>query len=372
MGTNILLMGSPDAGKTALANIMFDHNPDDTRQSLIRYQNDILKYCAIEIKGEEDFFRQKEILEQVSEDIEDIFKTENSETAIEVIWYCFDSAGKEFSEENVRQLLTVSRIFLDVPVMVILTKSYCPIEERAQNEDLVEEVLEKYDTGKKIRLCDVISVNSVPFKTTNDEIITVFGIDDLINKMNEILPEAKRAGKSNLILGKQRLRKKQANVTAETCAKWAVAMGTGSFGLSDSQIPSDIWKEIIKAIAQIYGVEASVMTEVLMKAVAAFIVSKTVLSIIEEIPRLNIRGFILEGLVTGVFTTALGMTAICTCEKIVAEELKSNDLEGIKEFAAEKFLAAVTEISLKWKEGLRTKGGRRPDAEKMIADYFKD
>jgi uncharacterized protein (DUF697 family)/GTP-binding protein EngB required for normal cell division len=341
---NILMIGNSGAGKSTLVNAVFNsgnvatvgHFGGGMTQKLKIYYNEELNYSVIDTKGLElGFLAQQGTLNQVRGYIKDVIQEGDADAAIDVVWYCVDSQGKRFFKENVKQIEAVYKYFPNVPVIIVLTKAYCSESEREKNEQKAKETLEKYDKKGKIKLCDILSVNSAPFITANNDTIGPFGIKELINETNEILPEAKKTSEDNMNRGKKKLRRKQANLTVTTCTSAAVVVGFAPIPVADAPILTAIQTGMTRAITNIYEIESNTILTGICDATIVSGTSKTALSALKAIPGLNVAVAMLNGIVAGIVTIAIGEAAIILCEKFDAGELSDSDKESISKIMSE-------------------------------------
>ena len=376
--TNILLLGSSGAGKSTLINSVFDMDVATTgnfgggkTQTLKIYSNDILNYSVIDTKGLElGYLAQVDTLRQVSKYIKDVIEEGDADAAIDVIWYCVDAQGKRFFKQNVNQILSVYRRFPNVPVIIVLTKSYCNLATRLENENAVKEVIKKYDQNRKIKLKGIISVNSAPFQSANDDTVAIYGIEELITNTNQILPEAKRTSEANMQLGKKKLRTKQANITVATCTAGAVAVGAAPIPIADAPILVVLQTGMIKAITKLYDVDSSLIVPIITEASFVSTTAKMTLSGLKAIPGINIAGAVLNAFVAGTFTAAVGETTVVICEQIVAGTIDLNDVEKLKGLVTEKIEVMLPKIQSKLTELDISKIDIKQVSE-IVSSFFK-
>jgi uncharacterized protein (DUF697 family)/GTP-binding protein EngB required for normal cell division len=348
---NILMMGNSGAGKSTLVNVMSDDADKEKNKALVGHfggrntkrlsvhYNEEKKYALIDTKGLDlGFLSQQETINQVRKYIKKSIKSGDADAAIDVIWYCVDSQGERFYKQNVEQILSVYKYFRKVPVFIVLTKAYCSETARKQNENGIRNDLEKYDKKGKINLQGIISVNSTTFFTADDNAIDPFGIEELEIKTNDILPDAKKISEENLLRGKKNLKRRQANMTVTTCTTAAVSVGVLPLVIPDTMVLTPLQTVMIRAICKIYEINSKTSETIATAVFDATMVSKiskTVLSALKAIPVVNVIGGLLNGIVAGVITIAVGEATIVLCKKIDAGELSEIDVEGMKKLVME-------------------------------------
>jgi hypothetical protein len=90
-----------------------------------------------------------------------------------------------------------------------------------------------------------------------------------------------------------------------------------------------------RAITNIYEIESNTILTGICDATIVSGTSKTALSALKAIPGLNVAAAMLNGIVAGVVTMAIGEAAIILCEKVDAGELSDSDKESISKIMSE-------------------------------------
>lgn len=379
---NILIIGSSGVGKSTLINTIFDKPHTEVgefgggkTQTAKAYENTELNYRAIDTKGLElGFFQQRDAIKQVKNYIKTAIKEGEKDASIDVIWYCVDASGKRFFKENVSQILNVYKSFPNAPVIIVLTKSYCSEIEREQNEKLIRNAIKEYDKKEKINLWDVVSVNSAPLLTANNDIVEIFGIGKLIDSTNAVLPEAKKLGEANMFNGRMQLKAKQANLMTMAYATGASVVGAVPVPIADSLILVPMQTLMIKSIAKKYGVGADMIVTAIFDGTVVTSTARLVLSALKAIPGINIAAAALNAVVAGVFTAAIGEATIFACDKIARNEIKDGDNDKIKEVVENKVPAVMKKVLPQLEETMKNINSEKLDKEaikKIIESLFK-
>ena len=336
--STILLIGSSGAGKTTLVNTVFDTrmassntfsggNTPDIRVS----ENAALNYRVIDTMGLElGFTRQLKSLRQVKKYMENLIKTEDRNSSIDVIWYCVDSNAYRLFKENVDQVASVYKHFPNAPVFIVLTKAFGSEYQNAENERTVEETFRKYDPKGRIKIAGVVSVNSQPFMTANNDMIGISGIDRLITMTNEVIPEARRNGRENIRKGIEDSHMKQANVTVAIASCAGATIGAVPIPFPDATVLTPLQTAMVKSVTKIYHVESDVLVTAIIDASVVTFAARTVLNALKAVPGINAAAAVLNAIVAGFFTFITGEAAIFVCSRIERGDIKPDDLESIK------------------------------------------
>ena len=127
---------------------------------------------------------------------------------------------------------------------------------------------------------------------------------------------------------------------------------------------------MVKAIATIYDVDASILATAIIQASIVSNTAKLALSAIKAIPGINVGAAILNAVVAGVFTVAIGETTIYVCQKINAGEI---DVSQIEEVASEKIPAIFDSMMPYLKKCIdKINKDDKSSIKKLFSDFFKN
>ena len=160
MKKNVLIVGVSGAGKSTLVNAIAGQTVakvtkgDAVTQEITTYKNDSLDFNIVDTRGFEfNVWNQNKIMKSLSKLIKKGLGTEDDEKeeseVISCIWYCVEATNGRLHKENIKSLLKLTKPWKDVPVIVVLTKSYAK-PQNAENIKMVQEQFDKHWSYVKI------------------------------------------------------------------------------------------------------------------------------------------------------------------------------------------------------------------------------
>lgn len=305
---NIIVAGRTGVGKSTLINAVFGEDVAEANmgtpvtQTSTWYKSKKGTLRILDTKGIEakDF---QETLNRLQEEIEAGRRATDVNDQIHIAWLCIDepSLRVQDAEIDVVRILNQHRI----PVIVVLTKHGFEPTFREK----VREILLAQNT----RVQAIIPVSAA----SRSSAYPVMGVDTLVRKTHEILPEAAKAA----FLAAQRvsneLRASAAEKIVYTSASAAAAAAATPVPFSDAVAIIPIQLGMIVAISRVFGIDAeknSVMTLVsgIAGALGMAVVGRWAAgSLVKFIPGVgSILGGIINSTVAGGLTVSLGLTYI--------------------------------------------------------------
>lgn len=328
---NVLVIGVSGSGKSTLINSILDMDCADPSigvpgtKRLAVYENDQLPFRLIDSVGYEfGLLRQVKIKHDIAKWSNDSVKNNDGKRQIHAIWFCIDSHGKRVFNETLDYLWNVCRIWKDIPVIVVFTKAYSTTEIR-ENEDMFNEVLSKYRHLKDLNICGLIHVVAKEYVIGEGNVVAPRGLDELIEKTNYIIPDAKRLNEIAVRGIDLKLKRIMAHGLVAGSATGATVIGAVPVPVPDSTLLVPLQTAMLFGIGKTYKiVDGSLEKEVvnnIIKVGATTVVAKTLLAAIKAIPGINIAASVLNAIVAGTITFIAGEVCITVFEKVQSGEL---------------------------------------------------
>jgi uncharacterized protein (DUF697 family)/GTP-binding protein EngB required for normal cell division len=376
---NVLVMGNSGAGKSTLINAVFnfDHaavgDGDSVTEKMTIYQTEDVNFRIIDTKGlEYGILVRIQTKNSIKKWSKDSVKKNNENNYIHIIWYCVDATSKRVFDENLDSVKKVSQMWRDVPIIIVLTKSYSETET-ISNVNMVKKSIEKYKDNKQLNVVDIIPVVAQQFQINSDIVIPPVGVDKLIEKTNDIIPEAFKINEESVFEFSLRLKRANANGLVITATAGAAVVGAVPIPIADSLILMPLQSALVIGITKIYGIKKEVanlnnIAEVILSSGTVTIAAKTIISGLKAIPGINLAAALINAVVAAVITTVIGEITVTIMEKIVKGEVDPKDLDWMKKFADNEFLKKVGRYTSKLGENLEGKGPK--EIGEIITNIF--
>lgn len=335
---NVLVIGNSGVGKSTLINSIFGSERAVTglgeavTTQMEVYDNEVLPFRIIDSIGfEYGFLKQRKAIGAVVDWSKKSIKEDARDKQIDLIWYCVDATSRKMFGKNIEMLAKAVKIWKDAPVLVVLTKSYSTIEDE-DNKQMVRVAFSKF---KKINLKDVVSVVAQPYQIDEDVIVGARGITELIERTNELLPEAMQLNEVAVTDFKLKQKRMQANALTATATVAAATVGAVPIPFADAAILTPLELGVIKLISKIYNVPSNSSTgEQLIKGIVEMgtvsMAARGVISGLKAIPVLNLGTSVLNAIVAGAIMAAVGEATIYIMERIYLGEKDAADLDWAK------------------------------------------
>ena len=367
---NILVMGPSGAGKSTLINAVTGKEVariNDGRrgtEKLAAYESDELNLRLIDSRGFGDgFWDSQKTIRDMSRWMRAGLKGDRP--LIQMLWFCVDASSKHLSARTIRTVEFVKREWKDIPVIVVLTKSYFPDEDQ-ENIKMVEDAFRKatrnnwlpVGKGRPIRNKEhpaenkgmpvaIIPVLAKPLKSMP---AVPRGIEELIKATEEHLDDALKDSEEAVY--RYDLKRKRMNAHALTvlATSSAAAVGAVPLNLPDSVVLSTMETALISSIAKIYKLDKKDdrMQKVMARIIEAGAVSMTAkmaLNQLKMIPGVaNIAADVLNAVVAGAIVFGIGEASGVIMEKVYLGEIDEENLDWINKVVNGKMGSVVGKV----------------------------
>ncbi|MBQ6250991.1 GTPase [Ruminococcus sp.] len=334
---NIIVAGKTGVGKSTLINAVFRDKMAETGigRPVTDHMRKITKkgvpLCIYDTRG---FELGKEVQNDVKREIADTISrglaANDINEAVHCIWYCINTASNRIEPEEIQWLREISREneLTQVPIIVVLTQSFSEANAQEMRKTLMEENLD---------IIQVVPVLAESYEIKGLGTAPAYGLDVLIQVMEEALPEELMDTLQNVQIASLKSKKLRAQAAVATAALAAAGEGAAPLPFADCAMMIPTQLGMIASITVIFGfnVSKSIITALLSSTIGsggATVLGKTVVSnILKLIPG---AGSVLGGAISagtaGVITAALGEAYIGVMELVFKGDMSLDDLSTSK------------------------------------------
>ena len=348
---NILVIGTSGAGKSTLINTVIGEpkakvgNGKHITEEMQAYESEDLGFRLIDSRG---FEYSERNTKKAVKDMKKWVKTglQDPDSMIHMMWFCIDATSKRISKQTIRTMEKVKKAWPNVPILVVLTKSFFPAEDE-ENIAMVKLNIAKFakNTGDPIAYIPVLS------EAPKDSNIIARGIEKLVAITEENLPEAVKA--SDEVINKYVLKSKRikAQVATAGATTTAAIVGAVPIPIHDAMVLTPLEITLINGIAKIYDFDKDeeYTHNVILRIVgsgAVGVAAKTIVNMLKLLPGVgNIAADIINAIVAGAVVLAIGESASLIFEKIYLGDIDSEDLEWVDKIVDENMGDVVNRIS---------------------------
>ncbi len=365
---NILVVGTSGAGKSTLINTiigkevakvgMGKHGTEKPQM----YESDELNFRLIDSRGFEfSVINTRKAVKDMKTWVRDGLK--DPESMINMLWFCVDATSKRMTKTTIRTLEMVKKEWANVPIIIVLTKSFFP----AEDEDNIVMVKDNFakcakKTGEPIA---IIPVLATPPKDAN---IVARGIEELVKTTEDHLEEAYRVSEDAIKrydLNCKRIKAHGSTVVATTSA---AVVGAVPIDFPDATILTPLEGGLISLIAKIYEQDkkddvAEKIIKRIVEAGAVGMVAKGIINHLKLIPAVgNIAADVLNAIVAGAIVLGIGESATAIFEKVYLGDIDPKNLDWVDNIVKENMGIVVKKVS---------NAMEKTDGELKAADILK-
>ena len=330
---NVLILGTSGCGKSTLINAILEANKAPTgigeavTKEIAIYQNQVLPFRMIDTVGfEYGIFKQNRIKRDIAKFSMEGVRTSNVEKLIHMIWFCIDGTTKRIDQEVLGYIKSVTNSWKNVPVIVVFTKSYSQIEI-AENIDMAKAAIDKYNANHRrpLNVKDIIPVVAMEYKIDNTVTVPPMGLDVLINRTIELVPEARAISKTAIKEIDLKIKNSMANTLIASAATGATVVGAIPLPIPDATILVPIQTSMLTGVAKIYGIQDDASNEIIntiLKVGATTMAGRNLLNAIKAIPGINVAAAVLNAAVAGAITLGAGEVSNVLFQKVYNKEIE--------------------------------------------------
>ncbi len=350
---NVLVIGNSGVGKSTLINAVLGREvvptgwgTTGTTSKLEIYEREDLPFRIIDSIGfEPSYIKERRAINAVRKWSKDSAKEKGEKQPIDVIWFCIDGTSSKLFPQTIKNLSRATAMWESTPVIVVITKSYSE-PDRPKNIELVTRAFARQKRYSK-NLLKVVPVVAKDYVINETAIAPPFGITELIDATNEVMPEGIKAAETAISAFK--IKRKRGLAQGTVCAFVAAAAVVGAVPLpiADGLILSPLELAEINALASIYGINKSDNAKSLINSIVEVgtvsAAARAIISTLKAIPGINVAAAVLNAVTAGVIVAALGEGATLAFEKIYKGEKSIDDIDWVKKIIESKFAGGIIE-----------------------------
>ena len=331
---NIMVMGKTGAGKSTLINNVFSRNLAQTgvgkpvTQAIRKYEIEdfplaIYDTPGLELGGENAI---DELLKEAKEVLSKGAIKGISES-IHCIWYCVSTPSHRFEEaeiEFIKKFLDEANVYC-VPVIIVLTQSYSKKDAKTLMAEIDKE---------NLNVVQIVPVLAQDVDIDDEYVIKAYGMDTLIDIVNNVIPEALRNTLAAVQKANLKMKKRKANAIVAASAAAAAATGAIPIPFTDAAVLVPEQIGMIASITAVFGipVEKATVTALLsatIGTVGTTVMGKSVVSsLLKMIPGVgSVAGGVISASVAAALTAALGEAYIAIMMMVSKGEMKVSDID---------------------------------------------
>ena len=337
---NVLVLGTSGCGKSTLINsILKTENAetgigDSVTKKISVYQNNDLNFRMIDTVGYEyGLLKQLMIKHELSKFCKKGVQSKDVTKLIHMIWFCIDGTTKRIDQEVLSYMKSINNDWKNVPVCVVLTKSYSKIEY-SENISMAKIAIEKYNdthAKKELNVKAIIPVVAKEYPIDKEIFVTPMGIDELVTKTIELSPEAKKISESSIKEIDVKLKNSMAQAIIGGSTLASSVVGAAPIAVTDALILVPIQGFMLNKIADIYHIDdksgKNRAVDIILKVGTTTVTGKAVLALLKSIPGINIAAAVLNAAVAGVITFVFGQISNTLFQKVYTGEKEYSKID---------------------------------------------
>ena len=348
---NILVLGPSGAGKSTLINTVIGKEVAEVgvgrhgTDKMQAYESEDLNFRLIDSRGfDYGFLNTQRTIKDMNDWVRSGLR--GTKPRIHMLWFCVDATSKRFTGKTMKTLEYVKRECKDIPIIVVLTKSFFP-EEDEENIEMVKDAFRKVSkrTGMPIA---IIPVLAYPPKGMD---IPPRGIEELVKTTEENLDTAVRDSEVAVYQYDLKSKRRRAQALTAGAATTAAVVGAVPVGIPDAIILTPLETGLITGISKIYGLDQSddftktIMTRII-EAGAVSLAAKAIINKLKLVPGVvNLAADVLNAIVASSIVFGIGEATTIIMEKVYVGDIDKEDLDWVNGIVNSKLGAVVSKIT---------------------------
>lgn len=361
---NILVLGTSGAGKSTLINTVIGKEVAKVRsgqhgtEKMEPYVSEDLNFQLIDSRGfEYSFWNTKKAVKDMKSWLKAGLK--DDKPRIHMLWFCVDATSKRFTKQTMKTVEEVKKEWKDVPIIVVLTKSFFVAEDE-DNIQMVKETFQKVakKTGMPLAILPVLA------EPPKGENIMSRGIEELIQITESNLDNAVKASDEAVKRYDLKCKKIKAQSLTVGAATSGVVVGAIPIDFPDAAILTPLETALITGISKIYKLDQN--DEMTKKIIARIVeagtvsmIAKAAINKLKLIPGIaNLAADVLNAIVAGAIVFGIGEASAVIMEKVYKGDIDRENLDWINnivEGAMGSILTKITDIVSKQQGNLNVK-----------------
>lgn len=348
---NILVLGPADVGKSTLINAVIGKNVAKESygkrrtEKMEAYESDDLSFRLIDSRGYDDDFwnTQKSVRE-----MQDWMKAglRNKKPRIHMLWLCVDATSRGISNKTMKVLERVKSEWKDIPVIVVLTKSFFPDEDK-ENIEMVKAAFRNAvkKTGMPKAIVPVLA------RAPKGMDIVPRGIEDLVKATEDNIDEAFKDSEAAVSKYDLKCKRMYAQALTAGATTSAAAIGAIPIGIPDSALLTALETGLITGISKIYNLD---QTDELTKTIGTRIIeagavsmaAKAAINQLKLIPGVaNLAADVLNSIVAGTIVFGIGEATSIIMEKVYLGDIDKENLDWVNNIVKGQVGTVITKIT---------------------------
>lgn len=348
---NILVLGTSGAGKSTLINAVIGKEVAKVgtgkhgTEKMEPYVSDDLNFQLIDSRGfEYNFWNTRKAVKDMKTWLADGLK--DKKPRIHMLWFCVDATSKRFTKQTMKTVEEVKKEWKEVPIIVVLTKSFF-IAEDQDNIEMVKETFRRAAkrTGMPVA---IIPVLAQPPKGEN---ILPRGIEELIEVTEKNLDAAVRDAEQAVKRYDLKCKRRKAQALTFAAATSGGAIGAIPISFPDTVILTPLETLLVTSISRVYNLDEKddlikkIITRLVEAGTVSF-VAKNALNQLKKIPGLgNLAADALNAIVAGAIIAGIGEATSLVMERVYLGNINKEDLEWVNNIVENQMNVIIKNIS---------------------------